>query len=101
MNTKQQTALAASALAVGAALLARGLRSGRAIHFHNRSVVITGGSRGLGLLIGRELGRGGARGPRAARGQAELERARQDPASRNIDRSTGQCAVADPARAVR
>ena len=101
MNTKQQTALAASALAVGAALLARGLRSGRAIHFHNRSVVITGGSRGLGLLIARELGREGARVTLAARDQAELERARQDLASRNIEASTVTCDVGDRAQVER
>jgi len=101
MNTKQQTALAASALAVGAALLARGLRSGRAIHFHNRSVVITGGSRGLGLLIARELGREGARVTLAARDQAELERARQDLASRSIEASTVTCDVGDRAQVER
>ena len=36
-------------------------------NFRGRSVVITGGSRGLGLLIARELGRQGARLTLAAR----------------------------------
>jgi NAD(P)-dependent dehydrogenase (short-subunit alcohol dehydrogenase family) len=101
MNNKQQTALAAGALAVGAALLARGLRSNRAIHFHNRSVVITGGSRGLGLLIARELGREGARLTLVARDQAELERARQDLESRGIDAAVVQGDIGDRAQAER
>src|SRR5438034_8183243 len=101
MNTKQQTALAASALAVGAALVARGLRSSRAIHFHNRSVVITGGSRGLGLLIARELGREGARLTLVARDEAELERARQDLEARGIEASIMTCDVGDRIQAER
>ncbi|PYQ98531.1 MAG: hypothetical protein DMF97_12445, partial [Acidobacteria bacterium] len=67
MTSKQQTAVAASAVAIGAALVARRFRSGRAIQFQNRSVLITGGSRGLGLLLARELGREGARLTLAAR----------------------------------
>jgi len=101
MNNKQQTALAAGALAVGAALLARGLRSSRTIHFQNRSVIITGGSRGLGLLIARELGREGARLTLAARDQAELERARQDLESRGIDAATVTCDVGNGTQAAR
>jgi hypothetical protein len=42
MTKAQETALAAGALTIGAALLARGLRAGRAIDFRDRSVVITG-----------------------------------------------------------
>jgi NAD(P)-dependent dehydrogenase (short-subunit alcohol dehydrogenase family) len=101
MNSKQQTALAASAVAVGAALLARGLRSSRAIHFHNRSVLITGGSRGLGLLIARELGREGARLTLAARDEAELERAKQDLASRGVDAAISVCDVGERAQSER
>src|SRR4051812_18277924 len=61
MNKAQRTALAASALAIGAALAARRVRASRAIDFAERSVVITGGSRGLGLVLAREFGRHGAR----------------------------------------
>ena len=42
--------------------------------FHGCSAVVTGGSRGLGLLVARELGRQGARVTVAARDEAELER---------------------------
>src|SRR5204862_3713568 len=62
---------------------------------------ITGGSRGLGLLIARELGREGARVTLAARDQAELERARQDLASRSIEASTVTCDVGDRAQVER
>jgi NAD(P)-dependent dehydrogenase (short-subunit alcohol dehydrogenase family) len=99
MTSKQQTVLAASAVAVGAALVARGFRASRAIHFHNRSVVITGGSRGLGLLIARELGREGARLTLAARDHAELERARQDLESRGCEADVVACDVGERSQA--
>jgi NAD(P)-dependent dehydrogenase (short-subunit alcohol dehydrogenase family) len=101
MTSKQQTVLAASAAAVGAALLARRFRASRAIHFHNRSVVITGGSRGLGLLIARELGRQGARLTLAARDHAELERARQDLQARGYEAAIAACDVGDRSQAER
>src|SRR5947207_230217 len=93
MNATQQTALAASALTIGAALLTRGLRAGRAIDFHGRSVVITGGSRGLGLQVARELGREGARVTLAARDQRELERAGDDLSGRGIHVDIARCDV--------
>ncbi len=101
MTSKQQTVLAASAAAVGAALLSRRLRSSRAIDFHDRIVVITGGSRGLGLIIARELGREGARLTLAARDPDELERARQDLEARGIDAEILTCDVGERAQAER
>jgi NAD(P)-dependent dehydrogenase (short-subunit alcohol dehydrogenase family) len=95
MTNKQQTALAASALAVGAALLARGLRVTRSISFKGRTVVITGGSRGLGLLLARQLGAEGARIVIAARNDEELGRARDDLQSRGIDASVITCDIAN------
>lgn len=47
----------------------------RTINFKGRSVVITGGSRGLGLIIARQLAAEGARLTLLARDAAELERA--------------------------
>jgi NAD(P)-dependent dehydrogenase (short-subunit alcohol dehydrogenase family) len=79
MTKKQQHALTAAAAAVvGGALVARGIRAARRIDFRGRSVVITGGSRGLGLLVARQLAAEGARLTLAARDQAELDRARED-----------------------
>jgi NAD(P)-dependent dehydrogenase (short-subunit alcohol dehydrogenase family) len=78
MTRTQQTALAVGALALGGALLARGVRGTRRMDFNGRIVVITGGSRGLGLLIARQLVDEGAHVTIAARDQAELDRAHQD-----------------------
>jgi NAD(P)-dependent dehydrogenase (short-subunit alcohol dehydrogenase family) len=78
MNRTQQTALAAGALALGGALLSRGLRAARRNDFRDRVVVITGGSRGLGLLIARQLAREGAIVTIAARDEAELTRAHEE-----------------------
>lgn len=58
---------------VGAVLRLRSLPS--RYSFRGRSVVITGGSRGLGLVIARKLAREGARTALLARDPAELERA--------------------------
>jgi NAD(P)-dependent dehydrogenase (short-subunit alcohol dehydrogenase family) len=95
MTKTQETALAASALTIGAALLARGVRASRALDLRGCSAVITGGSRGLGLLVARELGRQGAAITIAARDGAELERARQDLHDRGIDATTVPCDVAN------
>jgi NAD(P)-dependent dehydrogenase (short-subunit alcohol dehydrogenase family) len=94
MTKTQETALAAGALTIGAALLARGLRAARSMDFRGCSAVVTGGSRGLGLLLARELGRQGARITVAARDEAELERARQDLEDRGIDVTTVVCDIA-------
>ena len=63
----------------GAALVATRLSRARlAISFENRVVVITGGSRGLGLVMARMLVDEGARVVLLARDLGELERARQE-----------------------
>src|SRR5262249_50654393 len=74
-----------------AALVARTLRTGRRIDFKNASVLITGGSRGLGLLVARQLAEEGARLTLAARDSAELDRARQELASRGYEVETITC----------
>jgi NAD(P)-dependent dehydrogenase (short-subunit alcohol dehydrogenase family) len=66
--------MAAGAAAVLAA--ARLARERRAISFEGRTVVITGGSRGLGLVLARQLAAEGARLCLLARDGQELERAR-------------------------
>ena len=93
MTKTQETVLAASALTVGAALLTRGLRASRRMDFSGCSTVITGGSRGLGLVVARELGRQGARITIAARDEAELQRAREDLAERGIEATIVVCDV--------
>ncbi len=81
--------------------MARGLRATRAVDFRGKSVIVTGGSRGLGLLIARELGGEGARLTLAARDSDELERARRELAARGIDVATVACDLRDPHQAER
>jgi NAD(P)-dependent dehydrogenase (short-subunit alcohol dehydrogenase family) len=101
MTRRQELTIAAGAATVGAALLARGLRAARTFDFHGRSAIVTGGSRGLGLLIARELGRQGARVTIAARDRAELERARESLASSGIEVSIAACDVRNRVEAER
>jgi NAD(P)-dependent dehydrogenase (short-subunit alcohol dehydrogenase family) len=77
----------AGGLLIAGKLIARGLRARRAFDFHDKVALITGGSRGLGLLIARELGRRGARVVLTARDAEELENARANLTSDNIDAS--------------
>ncbi len=64
-------------LAAGAALGARAwLRSARRISLPGQVVLITGGGRGLGLLMARELAQAGAQIAICGRDADELERAR-------------------------
>jgi NAD(P)-dependent dehydrogenase (short-subunit alcohol dehydrogenase family) len=76
--TSNARALALVLGGVGGAVLARAWRASRGMDFRGRSVVIFGGSRGLGLVVARELAAEGARIAIAARNADELERARQD-----------------------
>ena len=60
-----------------AMLVARGMRNRLGIEFAGRTVVITGGSRGLGLVMARQLAAEGARLCLLARDPEELQRARE------------------------
>lgn len=57
----------------------------RRFDWQDRVALIAGGSRGLGLLLARRLGRRGAKVVLAARDGAELERARQSLVEEGID----------------
>jgi NAD(P)-dependent dehydrogenase (short-subunit alcohol dehydrogenase family) len=79
MGSRVNNKLLFGALGAGAFLAARHLfRQLNAYSFRGRVVLITGGSRGLGLLIARELAREGARLAICARHEDELEVARQE-----------------------
>src|SRR4029078_13501391 len=77
--TNQQRFATGVALGAGAMLAAYRLaRSRHAISFDDRVVVITGGSRGLGLVLARLFAAEGARVVLLARDVAELDRAGGD-----------------------
>ncbi|MCA1828382.1 MAG: SDR family NAD(P)-dependent oxidoreductase [Myxococcales bacterium] len=71
------------------------------VWFRDKVVLITGGSRGLGLILARDLARRGARLAICARDGAELERARGELAARGADVIAVECDVSLPAQAER
>jgi NAD(P)-dependent dehydrogenase (short-subunit alcohol dehydrogenase family) len=71
-------------------------RRARAASLRERVVLVTGGSRGLGLLLARELGRRGARVAICARDAAELERAKSLLAAQGVTALTAPCDVSQP-----
>jgi short-subunit dehydrogenase len=79
MTMSKDRALILAAAGAGAALAIRALaRKAGEISMRDRVVLITGGSRGLGLVIARELAREGARLAICARDSDELIRAQAD-----------------------
>jgi short-subunit dehydrogenase len=79
MRDRNKEALMIALAGAGALLGARAaVRRWREYDFRGKSVLITGGSRGLGLVLARELAREDARVAICARNTDELERARRD-----------------------
>lgn len=70
----------------------------RQYNLSGKTVLITGGSRGLGLVMARELVRQGARLAICARDAAELERARGELAQASAEVLTILCDVTDKAQ---
>ena len=68
----------ALASGVGALAAARFVRAQRRIDFHGRTVLITGGSRGLGLVMARLFAAEGARLALLARTAEDLEKAKEE-----------------------
>ncbi|WP_243337560.1 SDR family NAD(P)-dependent oxidoreductase [Anaeromyxobacter soli] len=85
-----------TALAIlgGATALALSRRIGR-VRLPGKIAFVTGGSRGLGFLVARELGRRGMRVVICARDEEELERARGGLAAEGIDVTALPCDVTD------
>jgi NAD(P)-dependent dehydrogenase (short-subunit alcohol dehydrogenase family) len=69
--------------------------------FDGRTVLVTGGSRGLGLILARKLASRGARVAICARNEAELARARDDVGRYGAEPLVVACDVADAAEARR
>jgi NAD(P)-dependent dehydrogenase (short-subunit alcohol dehydrogenase family) len=78
MTEQQKRALMVGGIGLGALLAAQAWRRRPDYDFGGKSVVITGGSRGLGLVMARELAGEGARVTLIARDDAELARAAED-----------------------
>ena len=82
-----------TALAGGAYLLKSAFSRFFEYDLKNKTVLITGGSRGLGLVMAREFAREGARLALCARDEEELERARIDLEKFNVDVMVFKCDV--------
>lgn len=82
-------------LAAGATMLAGAylVRKSNEVELRDKVVLITGGSRGLGLELAREFGRHGSRVIICARKTAELERAQRDLQSRGVRSLAIRCDV--------
>jgi short-subunit dehydrogenase len=78
ITTSQKKAVMVGAVGLGALMVAQAWRRREAYDFGAKSVVITGGSRGLGLVMARELADEGARLTLIARDEEDLERAADD-----------------------
>lgn len=81
-------------MAAGAAIALRAaVRYHRRFDFRGKTVLITGGSRGLGLVLARQFAREGARIAICARDEDELRTAERDLRSRGADVLAVQCDV--------
>jgi NAD(P)-dependent dehydrogenase (short-subunit alcohol dehydrogenase family) len=98
---RTSTLISLAAAGTGVLLGAHAMRAARAISFDGRVVVITGGSRGLGLLIARQLAREGARLALIARDADELRRAAADIEGLGAVTLTIPCDIGDRAQAER
>jgi NAD(P)-dependent dehydrogenase (short-subunit alcohol dehydrogenase family) len=100
MSTKPALRTAAALLTAATAFFAVRRHVTR-MNLEGRSALITGGSRGLGLAIARELGRLGAHVTLAARDEGELDAARRDLTKRGIGVSVIVCDLTDRPEAAR
>jgi short-subunit dehydrogenase len=78
MRSTTRLGLGLAALALGLAIGRQALRAGARYSFRNRTVVITGGSRGLGLELARQLADEGARLWLVARSPQALQEAAEE-----------------------
>jgi short-subunit dehydrogenase len=86
--------LTASAAGLGLVLRNRARNRAR-ISFKGKSIVITGGSRGLGLVMARQLSDEGARLALLARNEEELESAKSELRLRDAEVMTLVCDIKD------
>ena len=88
-----------AAAGAGAVAIARTLyRRSKEYDLKGKAVLVTGGSRGLGLVLSREFSDAGARVAICARDPRELERARADLSARGAEVFALPCDVTDRAQ---
>jgi NAD(P)-dependent dehydrogenase (short-subunit alcohol dehydrogenase family) len=96
MNPNQRRALTWLAAGMGAFFAARAaVRWYCQYDLRGKVALITGGSRGLGLVLARELARQGARVAICARNEPELRRAVEDLRGRGAEVLAVECDLAD------
>jgi NAD(P)-dependent dehydrogenase (short-subunit alcohol dehydrogenase family) len=99
MNEGLKDALKLAAAGAGAYLAARAIsKQFGGYDFEGKTVLITGGSRGLGLVLARGFAAEGANVAICARDPRELERAREDLVSRGARVYAFPCDVTDRAQ---
>src|SRR5215216_7259991 len=100
MGRDRNKALILAAAGAGAGLVIRALmRKASEYSMRGRVVLITGGSRGLGLVMARELAREGARIAICARDEDELIRAHADLRQYGAQAFAVPCDITDRAQA--
>jgi NAD(P)-dependent dehydrogenase (short-subunit alcohol dehydrogenase family) len=96
MKEKDKNGLLLAAVGAGALLAARAaFRKWQEYGLRGKTVLITGGSRGLGLVMAREFAREGAQVAICARDREELERASEDLARQGARVFAVPCDVTD------
>jgi NAD(P)-dependent dehydrogenase (short-subunit alcohol dehydrogenase family) len=99
MDGREKQALVLAAAGAAGLAVARALyRRSKEYDLKGKCVLITGGSRGLGLVLAREFAGEGARVAICARDPKELERARRDLESHGAEVLAFPCDVTDRAQ---
>lgn len=94
MAKKEIDTLKVAAIAAGAFTVAKFVwRKLREYDLRDKTVLVTGGSRGLGLVLAREFAENGAQVAICARDEEELENARLDLQQRGAEVMTVKCDV--------
>ena len=95
MRTWLKLASFTASMSAGVAVARNLVRAARTIDVAGKTIVITGGSRGLGLVLARGLIQRGARVAICARDAAEVDRARTHLAELGGDVFAATCDVSD------
>src|SRR5687767_16038448 len=99
-NGNQSNTVKTAAIALGAVALGKFLwRKMNEYDLRGKTVLVTGGSRGLGLVLAREFAANGARVAICARDEQEMDQASDDLLSRGADVLAIKCDVTNMRKA--